>query len=199
MATSKFAVVEDRTVESPFSLIELKWLHSIRPEQLVWSDEKVLRLSREDKWHALVWFHVCPVVWLKTAKFCICLSSFSGYFGLKGGLAFWRKYARLLSLDTDFWSFNEIIMDKHNIKYVKEEVWFRHFFNQPIRPFYEDTLDKSNLKPMSETNRFRFYENKWLFWLNSEDKAYCRAMRRRTYLRGKFLLCEKLWLFWVSP
>ena len=37
------------------------------------------------------------------------------------------------------------------------------FFNQPIRAFYEDTLDKSNLKRMSETNRFRCYENKWLF------------------------------------
>ena len=87
-------------------------------------------------------------------------------------------------------------MDKPNIKYVEDEVCFRHFFNQPIRPFHEDTLDKPNIKPMSETNRFRFYENKWLFWLNSEDKTYYKAMRRRTqYLRGKFILCENCGYF----
>ena len=61
-----------------------------------------------------VWFHVCRVVCLKVTKSCICLSSFLSYFGLKGGLVFKRKFARLLPQGKDIWShFDEIIVDKH--------------------------------------------------------------------------------------
>ena len=48
------------------------------------NDELVLpiSISRVDKWYALVWFHVCPVAWLKITKLCPCLSNFPGFFAV---------------------------------------------------------------------------------------------------------------------
>ena len=47
--------------------------------------------SRADKWYALVWYHVCPLAWLKMIKLCSCLSYFSGFFGHFESLAFFEN------------------------------------------------------------------------------------------------------------
>ena len=38
--------------------------------------------SRVDKWCALVWYHVSPVVWLQVTILCLCLSYFPGSLAL---------------------------------------------------------------------------------------------------------------------
>ena len=44
--------------------------------------DRIAQNPRVDKWYALVWFHVCPVAWLKITKLCPCFSNFSGFFAV---------------------------------------------------------------------------------------------------------------------
>ena len=68
------------------------WLSRILGPPPSSSSRYLLCISRADKWYALVWYHVCPLAWLKMTKLCPCLSYFHGSFGHFESLAFFRTW-----------------------------------------------------------------------------------------------------------